>query len=303
MDLISTPRPALAVSAAIATLGLSRWISRRAPLAVPTAILGGALLVVAVAGWRGTLLDPEFGPFGYANATATFFVIAAAAALLLHHRSTHNRTRAIAAASVLLGPVVPAAVGSRAGVVGGLLVAAGLIPGVQRHDRSRLARTGWAAVCVVVVLTAALGLAWNASSATTGLPLIDRAAGDRVELWAKAVDLIGQEPVRGVGPGAFGAAAEPASYPFQRYAHSDYLQAGAELGTGGLVLTMGALAWLFRAARNDDSAVGILVLTAVGTHIAVDYVGQFVIVATSAAAIVGASAARSASPSLEEAPR
>jgi probable O-glycosylation ligase (exosortase A-associated) len=62
----------------------------------------------------------------------------------------------------------------------------------------------------------------------------DWSANSRLELWANCLDVIGQNPLLGVGPSHFGEVAPQYGWERGKEAHTLWLQTGAELGAPGL---------------------------------------------------------------------
>lgn len=133
------------------------------------------------------------------------------------------------------------------------------------------------AVMGILVIVAILGLAIY-----TGIdPVLARYENigkewgteqDRVPLWVDAWKMIEKNPVFGQGLGTF-QWTYPAYETIQpdipaKYAHSDYVQAVAEVGVAGLLLLLWAVGSLWRTAlknlRNDDPLVRGIGLGTVG---------------------------------------
>lgn len=63
----------------------------------------------------------------------------------------------------------------------------------------------------------------------------DGSAQSRIDLWGNCLTLIGEEPLRGIGPGHFILASQQFGWNEPKEAHSTWLQTGAELGIPGMV--------------------------------------------------------------------
>lgn len=148
---------------------------------------------------------------------------------------TVTRTAAVCAGALVVAAM--AVTGSRAGAIGlacGATVCAGCLGG-------RAARGMTAAALVVAAL--AIGL--------SGARSLDETARGRVYVWRTTWNHVWDHPVTGVGPGAFelyypgweraaraAGQGDPRFRGPQQFAHNDYLQALAERGVPGLVVTV-----------------------------------------------------------------
>ncbi len=162
---------------------------------------------------------------------------------------------------------------SRAGLAGaalGLALVGLLYVGRARMRAIQSHKLGWSVGIVALVLLGALlplserarGLAKDGFY--RGVNLIGLDVWDsqfRPRLWAKTIEMVKQDPVRGVGAGNFPV--NYARYERQKiakpHAHNDELQVLAELGLPGLVLFLGLLAALagalvHRLASTEDPA-------------------------------------------------
>lgn len=271
------------------------WVaaSRRPPL-VPAAIVGVAAgLVVADLG--STLrYDAMMGPFGYANASAAFMVQAIIGALMLMAATHTGIVRvggAIACAFFMLAVIATRS--WTAAVMLPVVVIAALL--VQRTHGSRAAVMVCGALFgTVLVLTIALG----AVGPGTGPSPLDRAvratiSEQRVVLWGEALALAAEDPLLGVGPGRFASTSPTASRDDDlRWAHHEFLQAGAESGLLGYLFAVGVFVWGFASLwLRSPSRLGWLAaagLALLGIHASVDYVLHFPAVALIGAAVLGA---------------
>jgi putative inorganic carbon (HCO3(-)) transporter len=140
----------------------------------------------------------------------------------------------------------------------GALLACGVaVPGLLLL---RWPRT-WPAM-LAAAAAAAAGGAWWAGSARIGQALGGAAAGggfeDRLEIWSRALYMLEDFPITGIGMGAFGRLAD-LLYPFFligpeagiAHAHNLFLQVGVDLGLPGL------LAWLALLLATTACAWGV----------------------------------------------
>ncbi len=128
-------------------------------------------------------------------------------------------------------------------------------------------------------------LAWMAAAALMAITLIVSLRGDlrtltplhlRMDNWRTALWVWEQSPLLGVGPGGYGQAAQGIPHPVKSesaYAHNLPLQALAELGPTGFVLSLIFLGWVGRTVRRlwrDDRALALSVAV-LPVHSIVDF--------------------------------
>ncbi len=267
--------------------------TRRHPTLIPIGVVGAAfgLLLFDVKGTVGA--GPLKGLLGYANATAAFFAQAAVAALML---VAEGRTKILriagSLATVAFMSVVVLSRSWTAGLLLPLMVLLAFLVRRARGDRSAVAVAG-ASFVIVFVLTVGLGAVGPAGldgrlATAVGATISE----DRVALWHDALSIVADEPVFGVGPGRFVAASPFASSDEDlRFAHHEFLQAGAESGLPGSSLAVAIFLWGFAALWLGPpsrtavlSAVGLALL---GMHASVDYVLHFPAVTLAGAAVLG----------------
>jgi putative inorganic carbon (HCO3(-)) transporter len=170
-----------------------------------------------------------------------------------------RRMRVMAALAIVPLSAALAVTGSRAGAVGlacGIVVFAVFL----RHPRSRWVMAGAALAAVLAI------------AASGGRGTVETLRG-RVYIWHTAWAHAWEQPITGVGPGAFElhyagwdeatrAAMQTGAYDArftgpQQYAHNDYLQALVERGVAGLVTTVFVLATpILLWPRSRGSAAG-----------------------------------------------
>ena len=109
----------------------------------------------------------------------------------------------------------------------------------------------------------------------------DASAQSRVALWQDALDVIGEHPITGVGPGNWPLMVARLGWPVGKQAHSLWLQTGAEIGVPGvLFLLLFYLSGVWRGIglirRGKDTweiACGSLVVTSLsGFMVAAQFV-------------------------------
>jgi putative inorganic carbon (HCO3(-)) transporter len=145
-------------------------------------------------------------------------------------------------------------------------------------SHGRVRRAGIALVLVVAIAGAAVWI--------RARPLAERMVGaglpvdvmTRVELWSRAIDIIGDFPFTGVGMNGFRRVL-PVMYPVLLqdpasdvvHAHNHLLQAGVDLGLPGLIaylaLWLGVAAMLVRTARGTPDARVRLVACGLGVSL------------------------------------
>lgn len=283
------PGPVVALVAGIvAAVLLGRLVTRWHPLLVPATATMVIAITLLLAG--PDLRGPAGSPLGYANANATLAALGALAAFgaaastrVPHYGPTDRLTWLILAAILAIASLIPTSVaGVSALVAGGVLVGLAVI-----FRQARIAVLGGLAL---VVLSLAVTVVVAVGGDPVGLGGRSEARG---ELWRGAVDLVREEPWRGIGPGAFAERNPVTDDPDLRWAHHGYLQAAAELGLPGLGLSLAALGWAYgrlwmvHRARYVDAAVAAGAVTVVALHGTVDYVWHFPEVMLTLALLLG----------------
>lgn len=268
----------LAVVAFVAGRRLVRWAS----VAPGAAVIAVALL--AFLARPESVNEAGGGVLRYANANAALFGIAAIGALSLRAASDRLEIDPPVALTVVAGFVVLTAI--TASVAGIVALVAGLVVVVLGG------RVAGPLALVLIVLAFAITAAIGAGTPRTG----DDDFAVRTRLWHEAVRLADTDPVRGIGPGRFAALTTVSRDRDLRWAHDEYLQTYAELGSVGLVLVLLLVGWaavrLMVAARFHQSfaAWGAGALACTGLHASVDYVAHFPVVVFVTALMVGAGA-------------
>lgn len=258
---------------------------------LPLGVAAGGLAVALGAG--DGLLGNASSPLGYANATAALFLLATAASLVVAARCPLRPVRLGCLGLAAVFASIPLTNGSRTAAALLVLLPLGLLS--ARGAVHRLLAGGAVAVAVVVGATVTLGLAYD--PVTGGGPLPRVAASvlteRRLALWHDALAVMRDHPLRGVGPGGL-AAYSPTirDDPDAKYAHSAYLQVGAETGVPGLLLLVALVGWGFAHLRlgDPDAGTGVagMALTASAVHAGIDYVWGFPAVLLTVALLVGA---------------
>ncbi len=168
------------------------------------------------------------------------------------------------------------------------LAAAGVLLRAARGDggTALAAAAGACATVLALGLTAALALRAEP-------PRGPEAVTVRVQRWREAASLLRAHPLDGVGAGRFAELTGAWPDADLRWAHSGFLQQGAEQGAVGLALLLGLITWgLVRCWRTSDDtlapAVGAAAITALALHASVDYVLHFGALPMTAAFVAGA---------------
>lgn len=269
---------------AVVLVVAGRRVSPDEPATVPGA------LAVAVAGavvlGYPAILRAGGGPTGYANSNASLVglgAVAAAAAAATTPRRTRRRAWVGLAAG--LGLTV-GATGSLAGSVAlgavGVLAAATVL------------RAHLAPAVIGGLVAASITLGVTVAIAAGGDPLgLGERAGLRSDLWARALDQVRAEPVRGSGPGSYAAGLPPTVDDDLRWAHHGYLQQAAEQGVVGLGLLLSLVAWAYarlwsgRRRPTARTIAGAAAVTLVALHATVDHVLHAPAVPLTLAVLVG----------------
>lgn len=276
------------------TLAISWALSSRRPTLVPAGIVGAAAALLVADADAAFRTGPLQGPLGYANASAAFFGQVGVAALLLAATASRRTLRLggmFAGAATV--PLILIAESWAVAILFPSLVLAALIVAHVRGVRAAVALCG-AVFAVMLIATQAIGVA----STSTGSGLADRLvrgtlSSQRVILWHEALEIVADEPLLGVGAGRFATTSPTASSdPDLRWAHHEFLQAGAESGLLGYTLTIALFLWGFAAlwvtADGPAAALAAAGLAILGIHASLDYVLHFPAVALACAAVVGA---------------
>ncbi len=228
---------------------------------LPLVITVGAVLATAPASFSGSPLAP---PLGYMNANGALVLAGAAGGVVATSgRPVGWRLGAAAVAFVSTG--VCLAEGAQAAAVACLGVA------VWALLRERGPSVVWVVTGVVLMsLPVALTGVWAAGVLDRPGLLVAALSDERFSLWEEAWGLLRDHPVSGVGPGRFSALAPTAADPDLAWAHSAFLQAGAELGWVGAGLLALVCLWALVALGRDGVLLGLLLLPA-----SIDYVLHF----------------------------
>ena len=133
-------------------------------------------------------------------------------------------------------------------------------------------------------------------------------AGNRYNVWDAALDIGRAHPWNGVGPGAYELAwnRDGRDSEHVRDAHSLWLEAWAELGLPGVIVTLALAVTLLgagllarRSAERHDVAAGVAVpaaLVVTGFHASFDWIWESTANASLAIALAGAAVAGSSRP-------
>ena len=169
------------------------------------------------------------------------------------------------------------------------------VPRMERH-LERLAPARGRIALLVLLLGFGAGAIAVAVSAGVGI---------RLDYWRVGADMVGAEPLRGEGAGAFASAwARDRERPaVARDAHSLIVETAAELGVVGLALLLTALAILARGLVEQARAPGterelrwalLAVAAAWMLHAAIDWIWEQPAVTVPVLALAGAALARRA---------
>ena len=141
-----------------------------------------------------------------------------------------------------------------------------------------------------------LGVWYERSAARDGAVgefVVNALSERRMVLWGEALTMVVEHPVAGVGAGEFARASDTARADADaRFAHQEFLQHAAEVGTPGALLMIALFVWGFArigiaAPVNRYAVLSAVAWAAIGTHATVDYVVQFAAVPLTAAALIG----------------
>jgi O-antigen ligase len=252
--------------------------------AVAGPVAGAALATFALT-YPG-LLQAAGPPTGYANANATLAAVGALAAVAASRLAPPGRARqgwALAAAA-LAG--VTGATGSVAGTAVLGIGAALVMLAAHRRQPTIVPAFGLVLVVFTVGITSA--------AAAGGLEALRVGDEVRVDLWAGAVEVAREAPLRGHGVGAFEERNPVTDDRDLRWAHHEYLEVALEAGAPALMLVLTLAAWvasrLWSASARQPvlAASAAAAATVVGLHGAVDHVWHRPAPMLLAAALLGA---------------
>jgi O-antigen ligase len=275
----------------LAVYAFARIASAENGWELPLGIAAGGVAVAFMGG--ESLLSNIDSPIGYANATAAFFVLATAAALMAVERCHLRAVRVAAGAAAAAFAIVPIGNGSKAGAALLLLLPLGFFARGRRDIARRLVLLGMATVLLVIGLSAWLGVNYDPDTGETqATTAVAALSSRRVVLWHEAVDMMRADPLYGVGPGEFATNSATALRDEDAaWAHSAYLQVGAETGVPGLVLVIALVLWAFlrllRSELDVGAAIAAMALAAAALHAGIDYVWDFPVVPLTTALLVG----------------
>jgi hypothetical protein len=294
-DSSSGPGVLLIVGTCLA-VGIGWLVSERRPTLIAAGIVGAAVALALVEGEATFDVGPFQGPFGYANSSAAFFGQASVAALILA-TVTHVRALRVAGALAFVA-FVPIILLAHSWAVAILLpgtILAAVVVTYFRGPRAAVVVCGavFIAVLLASLAVGATGVGRLASGrGFVGRLIIGTISDARVTLWHEALAITADEPVFGVGPGRFAETSPTAaSDPDLRWAHNEFLQAGAESGLPGFVLTVTLFLWGFSMlwvnAGGVSTALGAAALATLGGQASLDYVLHFPAVALAGGAVLG----------------
>lgn len=264
------------------------------PIAV--VLLAMSLFVV-----YGTEVFDDHGlsqPFGYANAKGAFFVQAAIAAAMVAVAIGPGILRTLVVASAVAFAIVPfAAESSAAAVLVTVMIPAVFLGRRFWSQRVFLLALGMSFL-VVLGATIILGAA-SAGGVRTGPvgdALVMSLSVRRPAYWGETLEMMTGRPITGVGPGRFHhySIIAQADLDDGRWAHSGFLQQGAETGVIGLIALAGLFVWgLVRIGALDSTvaALGAVSVATLGIHACIDYVLHFPHPVAAAAILAGAATA------------
>jgi O-antigen ligase len=292
----------LAVLAVAAGYASGRICGSLLPVAAPCvgALAGLGLAITA----PHTTPGPQVtSPLGHAGAVAALLALATGAACCAAWAARPPKLR-LALRLLAAGIAVTATVlGSTAGFV----ACAGVLLCSLAADRMRRRALGLAGLALAAALVT--GGTWAIAENVLPDGLTSSLEGEltaqRVQLWRDALDMAGQEPGLGVGPGRFPELSSTItqSSPDGR-PHSAPFQQAAEQGLVGVVLLAAVFCWvlyaLWRAPRPTSVALTAgAALTALAAIAAVGNALSFPMVTAGAGLLAGLA---TASPLHEEAP-
>lgn len=286
------PWPQVALlAAAVAAYAVGRMQGGRHPVFVPAAVVVSILIGSVASGPAALSGGPSAPPLGYGNANGALYALGVAAACAVAVLANKEQVRLVAGvlAVVFAGLAIVTLSKTAAVLAVGILVV-----GVVAR---RLGRWFVVVAPLVIVATFAVTvvLGLNHGSRPT---LFEELGARRTVLWRDAMDITADQPVFGAGPGMFAQTSPTALADADaRWAHSAYLQVGAEIGVVGAallgLLLLGVFGALYRSRQDVRLIViGTAAVTAFAVHAAIDYIARFPAVVIVAALLAGLASSR-----------
>jgi peptidoglycan/xylan/chitin deacetylase (PgdA/CDA1 family)/O-antigen ligase len=275
---------------AAGALTLARGLAVRDRSVGPAAVvtLGASAVLLGLGGLGGA----AGAPLLYANANAALFVQVAAAGLMMAATWRYASARLTGFVAAGVFGVLALITGSRAGLVLVVALAVGGVASLRPGLPVRAITIAGAAV-VVAALIFTVTLAGGGLDRAARRQAASELTGTRVGLWSEALQVMGERPVVGIGPGAFtpGGTVTGRTDRDIGWAHNDFLQQGAETGFPGLALLLLGFLWgfarLWAAPSDTATGLGAMALALLGVHAAFDYVLHFPVIPFAAAMLVG----------------
>ncbi len=262
--------------------------------AVAAVAVAGVLVTAAVFGQEA--FHRNFGPLGYANATAAWYAAGVGAACVVAIAAPASAFRVVGWGAALVLGVLPMLIEAvAASIAVAVTIGAAVAVTVRPSLAGAVARAAGIGAIVVGVATVVVGIA-RRSGRGVDLPVLGEA---RPRFWGEAVALIAQAPVEGSGAHGFARLAPSAADPDQAWAHHEFLELAVEHGILlPAVVTVAIAIALVALARRDDpvAAVGAVALAAATVLASVDYVWHDAAVPLTVAAVVGSALGHASRP-------
>jgi len=290
------PWPQVALlAAAVAAYVIGRIQGGRRPVFVPAAIVGSILVGTVASGPAALSGGPTAPPLDYGNANGALYTLGVASACAVAILANKEPVRLVAGVLAVIFVGLAVLTLSKTAAV---LAAGILLMGVLAH---RLGR--WVAVVAPLVVLTTFAVTVVLGLTHGSLPsLFEELSERRTLLWMEAIEIVADEPAFGAGPGMFAQTSPTALEDADaRWAHSAYLQVGAETGMVGAALLGLLLLWIFGALYRSRQDLRLMVIgtaaaTAFAIHATIDYVAHFPAVVIVAALLAGLASGREPMP-------
>jgi len=294
------PWPQVALLAAAAAGYVIGRMQGGRPVFVPAAVVASILVGTVASGPAALSGGPSAPPLAYGNANGALYVMGVASACAVAILANKEPVRLVGGVLAVVFVMLAIATLSKTAAV--LAIGILVIGAVARRLGRWVVAVAPLVVVAMLAVTVVLGL--NHGSLPS---MFEQLNARRTALWRDAMEIFAEQPAFGAGPGMFAQTSPTALADNDaRWAHSAYLQVGAETGVIGAALLALLLMWVFGAlyrSRQDQRlmVIGTAAVAAFAVHASIDYVAHFPAIVIVAALLAGLASSRA--PMLAESGR